>query len=231
MPLEPRPTNKKTFLQSKDYFDKVWISSNRGNIVGFLAQEFSASLEQNYENPFSVVNNATVNFALQKVLGDEVSTVFDMDNMYTWTGSTPFQFSLPLIFIAEVNPIEELIGPVKDLLRMITPDDSKTAEGVKKDIVETAQNVGFNLTEEDLSEIRMLAPPSTPNSPISIRIGDVLDLDSCVIPSISMTFSPPYIKVGSSRLPSRIEIELTVQSINMMTYKAINQSIFPNQQR
>jgi hypothetical protein len=210
--------NKPDFLKKKDYFDKVWISNGAESVIGYLSQEFTASLEQNYENPFNIVNSAIINYALSKT--SNLSTVFDMKNVYVWTGSTPFTFALPLVFIAETNIIEDLVKPITNLMRMTSPRVSKQAQ---KFIAEYTPD-GF---EKYTESIRPLEPPITKDRKISIRIGDLFELQECVISGIGLTFSPPYIYSKGQRLPSKVDVELSVQSINMMTYEEIGTAFFP----
>jgi len=110
---------------------KIAIQMNQGtqksvHITGWLPESVSFDASAQYEAPFASGLSGMFPFNLVggnllRALG--VSLITQVMTAQVWQGSSEIEFSLPIIFQAEADSVTEVIGPIKQLLKMIVPND------------------------------------------------------------------------------------------------------------
>lgn len=101
---------------------KILISCpDRGiYIEGDVPEEIMFDVSAEYSAPFSegLIGGEKLNTGM-RMLG--MSLTNQAMTAQVWQGSTSVRFSIPLIFQAELNPLKDVVTPLRDLLRLTMP--------------------------------------------------------------------------------------------------------------
>ncbi|MGA2434103.1 MAG: hypothetical protein ABSG25_02335 [Bryobacteraceae bacterium] len=157
-----------------------------------------------------------------------------------WTDSKPATFSIPMTFIADQDPIKEVMLPVRGLQRMIVPVEQNAADAKKTTdaINQIARKIGvpdgiIGIVDAAKQTIfdQVLLPPAgsvvnlkqmttnTMQGIDSIEIGKFVILRDVVITDVAATFNVDDSDYGG--VPKSANVTLTVQSKNIWTDKTI----------
>lgn len=170
-------------------------SSMKIKIVAEMPNDINVSIAQDYENPFKMVSNATLNALAQRFAGQALT--WDTSALYTWVGSTALQLTLDLDFVVDENSKSEMVDPVKQLIKLSVPMRGGT--------------------------LRNLLPPTSKMSPTIVSIGQFLYLKDVIIISVAPTFTRPILGDGvPMRMPFTVVMQTRfipcVQDIDEMFF-------------
>lgn len=183
---------------------KVIISAGGsiGNIKAWLPEEVELTIEQKYEEPFQQLRNPLVEFVAEKF---GVTTQWDVGAKFVWMGSTPIQFTLSLIFIAETSVYTDIVEPIRKLMQLSAPRPPS-------------------------GNLMPMRPPVDPDHSVSMRIGKILYTEGILITSVNPMFSRPFVvdeSVGAQGIPSRVPVAVTIQSKEIMRSDEVSSMFFP----
>jgi hypothetical protein len=102
---------------------KINIVSNfYGNIVAIMQDDFHMEVESQWDPFFQTLTNSDffkgLNAAAALAGRSAQNTIF---SRRIWVNTTPLKMSVPLVFAARINPVNEVLNPVKQLQALALP--------------------------------------------------------------------------------------------------------------
>lgn len=177
-------------------------------------ESFSISMSSQWDDPYANV----LSEALSGVAGASVAGIAKQVGQATglsarsryssarvWQSSSPIGFQIPFTFIAQEDPYEEVQLKVQKLLKLVAP--SPGGDGMREKLGEKAGNA--------ISLVSLKAPGPTIKDQlmgginISLRIGNFLLLDNCVIENVDVQFDSI---MGDSGIPHKAKATVDVKS-------------------
>lgn len=92
-------------------------SSSLGSVSGWLPEEFQFGVESEWDSPFDK-GGGTGSQVLSAV---GLSTKTTVRSSQVWSGSSPVTISMPIDFIAVNNSRNEVVRPIRTLMKMALP--------------------------------------------------------------------------------------------------------------
>lgn len=131
--------------------DKDWLEhTTTGNTIkAYLPENFNLQSSSSFDQPFAqgFIQNESIRSLAQ--MGGYSLTTQSM-SVHSWQGSAPLEFSLTFVFIAENDPISEVVIPVATLTKlerpgrilgqggMLVPPGPRVNLGMVPDLLKTA---------------------------------------------------------------------------------------------
>lgn len=136
----------------KDYSSEAYIariiydiptSENQGNASGlgpnsagknvvtaYLPENFQMAFQSSFDQPFAqgLIQNQAVNLAARAFAG--VSLTTQSMTIQVWQGTSPVDFSLTFIFVANDDPIKDVVWPIATLTKLALPGRAQGFGGV-----------------------------------------------------------------------------------------------------
>lgn len=180
----------------------VRIQQEGGNAVkAFVPETFQLGVVSSFGQPFGQgISNSALGQASKTLAGNALTS--QSMTAQVWEGTQPLELTLELEFVAETNPLTEVLLPLKRLLEMTMP--SKGAGGflleppgpVYKDIVNWA---AFEVKRGEGQAARQ----------ITVQIGNFLLFDNVVIEQVNTTF---HSMMHESGVPMRATVSVTFKT-------------------
>lgn len=107
---------------------KVFIHCGDQNIMitADIPEQFSFDIAATYEAPFSAGFNNLINQNLGSALRvGGLSLTNQAMTAQIWQGTTDVQFTIPLVFQAESDPVRDVIVPIRNLLKLTMPREEE----------------------------------------------------------------------------------------------------------
>lgn len=218
------------------------LSSPGGNVItAYLPENFQFAFSSAYDQPFSqgfIQNQAMQGVA--RMLGGSLTT--QSMTAQVWQGTPSPEFSMSLVFVAESDPIEEVVRPIARLSKMALPGVIGSLGGMLtppgprislSDVARAASgnrgNAGSNNNQDIaantdfvqelqqrssgyLSGVRSALEKPTNN--IALYIGDFLYFPSVVISSVSQTYDTMFDTKGK---PLKATVDVTFTTFYVPT--------------
>lgn len=210
------------------------LNTPGGNVISaYLPENFQFAFSSAYDQPFSqgFIQNSPLQ-GLSKMMGGSLTT--QAMTAQVWQGTPSPEFSLSLVFMAENDPIEEVVRPISRLSKMALPgvinglggmltppgprisitDVAKAATNASgasgsTDNKDLAANTDFTqrVLQAGTQKLAGLSKTlKTPTNNISLRIGRFLYFPSVVISSVSQTYDTMFDTRGK---PLKATVDVT----------------------
>jgi hypothetical protein len=206
------------------------LNTPGGNVISaYLPENFQFAFSSAYDQPFSqgFIQNSPLQ-GLAKMMGGSLTT--QAMTAQVWQGTPSPEFSLSLVFMAENDPIEEVVRPISRLSKMALPGVINGLGGMLTppgprisltDVAKAASNAAGSpgsANNQDLASNtdfvqtakQKLAGLSktlkTPTNNISLRVGRFLYFPSVVISSVSQTYDTMFDTRGK---PLKATVDVT----------------------
>lgn len=181
-------------MRSPKYLVKI-RSAQVGTVEGWLPEEFSFSVESDWESPFAG-NSST----FQQVLGAiGASARTSALSSQVWSGSSPVTLSLPMDFVAKSDAVSEVVNPVKLLMKMALPGETSLG-GV---LVLDPPGPAFI---DSVTAFRGVIDSSRGDD-ITVSIGSFLRLSKVIVRGVSCNWSG-RMSVDGYPMQCRADVEL-----------------------
>jgi hypothetical protein len=180
---------------------KVFIKqAGGGEVEAYVPETFQLAVTSQFNQPFGQgISNSTVGTAT-KMLGLGALTSQSM-TAQIWEGTQPIEITLELEFVAEYNPQNEVLKPIKDLLTMTMP--SRGGSGF---LLDPPGPKYVDIVDWEAFEA---AKGSQASKQISVKIGNFLLFDNVVIESVNSTF---YSMMHETGIPLRATVAVTFKT-------------------
>lgn len=190
---------------------KVVINKNANSSSGPVSVEcvipetVATAFASKFSQPFGQLGqDSKINTAAKILSGTSLTS--QLMTAQVWEGSDPVDMSLEVVFLAESDPIREVLEPIKQLLGLVLPAGKggvMTPPGPvwSSDLISQAQ---------DSSLAQQAGVPSAGSVPgtISLTIGNYLYFESVVITNVNVVW---HSVIHSSGIPIRADV--TIQFI------------------
>jgi hypothetical protein len=175
-----------------DASHKVTISSQTGDIVeGWIPESFNFTINSEWRTPLAASSPLSDSASLL-LSSFGVSAIAEWMTVAVWSGSSPIEIEIPLIFVAEEegSARSKVLGQVKKLNKMTLP--SKRSGGFL--IPPGPSPVG--IANEGSQKFFKEYFGGTSGEIITIRIGKFLEFNKVIILGVSTEFYPVLEIVG-----------------------------------
>jgi hypothetical protein len=174
---------------------------NGGKVEAYVPETFQLAVTSQFGQSFGQgISNSTVGTAA-KAVGLGALTSQSM-TAQIWEGTQPIEITLELELVAESNPKEEILEPIKKLLAMTMP--SRGAGGFLLDPPGPSY-IGLI----DWHAFENVKGEGKANKQITVQIGTFLLFDNVVIESVNTTF---YSMMHESGIPLRAVVAVTFKT-------------------
>lgn len=170
-----------------------------GEVEAFVPETFQLAVNSAFGQPFGQgLNNSTLG-TMSKMFG--VALTSQSMTAQIWEGSQPIEITLELELVAESNPKEEVLDPIKKLFAMTMP-----SRGGLGGLLEPP---GPKYKDIMIWKAFGGKGPGGVTKQITIRIGTFLLFDNVVIESVNTTF---YSMMHESGIPLRAVVAVTFKT-------------------
>lgn len=167
-------------MKHNDERFKVHIKSGSVDIVAEMPNDINVAITQEYENPFKLASNVTLQHLAQRFLDQTLS--FDTNQLFTWVGGSALQLSIELEFVAEDSSYKDIVYPVRELIRLSVPRRNENWKNLR--------------------------PPITQQGNVSVSIGKMLYMSQVLITSVNPILTRPILKDGVPlRVPFAVTLQ------------------------
>lgn len=130
-------------------------SGDEIQVTGWLPEEVTFDVSAQYEAPYAQGLNQALPILGQVARALGVSLVTQAMTSQVWQGSTEINFQIPFVFQAETDAYNDVIKPIKDLLRLTMPRDPQgggllQSPGPRISIEKLKETVGATLELDEL---------------------------------------------------------------------------------
>jgi len=178
-------------IQNTNYL--VTVTQNNLQVNGILPETFEFSITSEYDTPYAsgLVDNEMAKNAL-RAFG--VSTTTQAQTAQTWQGSSPIDITIPMMFMADSDPIREVKEPILNLLKLAT---ARALEGdtlgSARVLVSPGPKRTLSINNERgettlVSKAQSLVKSYKLNDQIRLDIGNAWTFKSVVITNVSNTY-------------------------------------------
>ncbi len=154
------------------------------SVQGWLPEEITFDVAAQYEAPYAQGFNGAfpVLGGIMRALG--VSLVTQGMTAQIWQGSTDINFQVPIVFQAETNAYDDIIKPIKNLLKLTMPRDPEgggllESPGPRinverlKGLVQTVSNLPLPKPQQDTQGTRSTLPNNDTGNRTQSMLGGV----------------------------------------------------------
>lgn len=181
-----------------EYYRVCFHSEVFGLVWAWLPDDFTMNLLEAWNYILGGGLPAVINLTSQLFAGGKIPNTKYL-TAKVWTGSDPLKFSLPLRFVAQRSSSEEIIQPIKQLMKMSLPRNPNggawlipPGPGIGQDIVqgirgiETRAGTVGSLADRYIG--RGWGSGATSGDNITLYIGSYLRIPRIYIESVTATF-------------------------------------------
>lgn len=183
-----------------NYFVDIRCFSKGLHIVADMPEQTIVSLSAEWENrlPSSTAADAVPGAGRAAAAGASTNAVAQFATQQIWMNSTPVEFSISLLFDAEVDAKTEVNDPMARLETLVLP--------------QVADRRGFFGTLVSPGPSR----GSSGGSPVDIKIGQTLSLPNAIVTSVSNTYDN---RLDANGYPIAGESEITIRAPHLYSDK------------
>lgn len=150
-------------------------------VKAYMPEQWSFGVSSQFSQPFGQGVQGAVGMAT-KVLGIGALTSQSM-TAQVWEGTQPMELTIELEFLAESNPLDEVLTPIKNLIKMVLP--SKGGSGGETLLMQPPGPAYASVV--DWSDLSAKRGEGATDKQITIHMGNFMIFDSVVIESVNTT--------------------------------------------
>jgi hypothetical protein len=182
-------------------------SSQHGDVVARLPEQIVMRIGSEWEPALRIPGVGFVEKLSQELIGKSLK--IQRFTAQVWSGNSPIEMELNLEFVAETNPEQEVLAPIRLLAAMVLPRKARGA-GVDARVVPPGPRI-FGISGEGA------------NDHIVVTIGKFLKFDNVIALEASPIF---HAKMDSGGRPLRAELVLRFRTMLSLTANDLT-TLFP----